>query len=115
MPRKLPRTKQTWVQLTSEFVKEWPEVLEGIKYSNMPIGYVKYCDITLKNNVTIHYDVEKELQSKKSQLEVANTLKRYVSTNYANVKHVDLKFDIPKLKREMESKTSNLLGKTFKD
>jgi hypothetical protein len=115
MPRKLPRTKQTWVQLTSEFVKEWPEVLEGIKYSNMPIGYVKWCDIQLKNNVTIHYDVEKELESKKSELQIAETLKKFINTNYVNIKHVDLKFDILKLKKDMESKTSNLLDKTFKD
>ncbi len=114
MPRKLPRTKQTWVQLTSEFVKEWPEVLEGIRYSNMPIVYVKWCDIKLKNNVTIHYDVEKELQAKKTETHVADTLKRFINNNYANIKHVDLKFDIPKLKRDMESKTSNLLDKTFK-
>jgi len=115
MPRKLPRTKQTWVQLTSEFVKEWPEVLEGIKYSNMPIGYVKWCDIQLKNNVTIHYDVGKELESKKSEVQVAETLKKFINTNYVNIKHVDLKFDIPKLKKDMESKTNSLLDKTFKD
>lgn len=115
MARKLPRTKQTWVQLTSEFVKEWPEVLEGIKYSNMPIGYVKWCDIQLKNNVTIHYDVEKELESKKNELQIAETLKKFINNNYVNIKHVDLKFDISKLKKDMESKTSNLLDKTFKD
>ena len=90
-------------------------MLEGIRYSNMPIGYVKWCDIQLKNNVTIHYDVEKELQSKKTETHVADTLKRFINTNYANIKHVDLKFDIPKLKRDMESKTSKLLEKTFKD
>ena len=80
----------------------------------MPIGYVKWCDITLKNNVTIHYDVEKELQTKKTELQVAETLKRYINNNYANVKHVDLKFNIPKLKADMESKTNRLLDKTFK-
>ena len=101
--------------MTSEFVKEWPEVLTGIRYSNMPIGYVKYCDILLKNNVTIHYDVEKELQSKKTQTNVASTLKRFIHTNYANIKYVDLKFDIPKLKKDIESKTSTLLDKTFKN
>jgi hypothetical protein len=115
MPRKLPRTKQTWVQLTSEFVKEWPEVLEGIKYSNMPIGYVKWCDIQLKNNVTIHYDVGKELESKKSEMQISETLKKIINSNYTSIKHVDLKFDIPKLKYDMESKTSSLLDKTFKN
>ena len=30
------------------------------------------------------------------------------------IKSVDMKFDIPKLRKDMESKTSNILGKTFK-
>jgi len=115
MASKLPRAKQTWVQLTSEFVKEWPEVLEGISYSNMPIGYVRWCDITLKNHVTIHYDVEKELAAKKTEIQVAQTLKKFINNNYPNIKHVELKFDIPKLKHDIESKTNNLLDKTFKD
>lgn len=115
MARKLPKSNQTWVQLTAEFVKEWPEVLDGLKYSNMPIFYVRWCDILLKNNVTIHYDIEKELEDKKSELQVADTLKKFINTNYNNITHIDLKFDIPKLKREMEKKTSSLLGKTFKN
>jgi len=81
----------------------------------MPIGYVRWCDIRLKNNVTIHYDVEKELEAKKSETQVADTLKRFINSNYANIKHVDLKFDILKLKADMESKTSRLLDKAFKD
>ena len=109
-----PQNKKSWVQLTSEFVKEWPEVLEGISYSNMPISYVKYCDILLKNNVTIHYDIEKEIAEKKNQIQVANTLKNFIHTNYPNIQHVDLKFDVPRLKADMESKTAVILNKTFK-
>ena len=114
-PKQLnPRNKKSWVQLTSEFVKEWPEVLEGISYSNMPISYVKYCDILLKNNVTIHYDIEKEIAEKKNQIQVANTLKNFLHTNYPNIQNVDLKFDVPRLKADMESKTAVILNKTFK-
>lgn len=109
-----PKSKQTWVQSTAEFVKEWPEVLEGLSYTNMPISYVKYCDIQLKNNVTIHYDVEKEIAQKKDQIDVANTLKKFIHSNYRNIKHVDLKFDVPRLKADMEVKTAQILDKTFK-
>lgn len=114
MPKKPPRSKQSWVQLTSEFVKEWPEVLDGLSYTNMPIYYVKYCNIILKNNVTIHYDVEKEIALKKDQKRVAETLKKFINNNYKNIKTVDLKFDIPKLKADVEIKTSKLMEKTFK-
>jgi hypothetical protein len=113
-PKQLnPRNKKSWVQLTSEFVKEWPEVLDGLSYTNMPISYVKYCNIILKNNVTIHYDVEKEIAQKKDQIMVANTLKKFINTNYQNIQTVDLKFDVPKLKADMELKTAQILDKTF--
>lgn len=114
MPKKTPRSKQSWIQLTSEFVKEWPEVLDGLSYTNMPIYYVKYCNIILKNNVTIHYDVEKELGQKKDQNFVANTLKKFINDNYRNIRTVDLKFDIPRLKLDIQSKTAKILDKTFK-
>jgi hypothetical protein len=113
MSKKLPRSKQSWIQLTSEFVKEWPEVLDGLSYTNMPISYVKYCNIILKNNVTIHYDVEKEIAQKKDQVMIANTLKKFINSNYNNIRTVDLKFDVPRLKADMQSKTARILDRTF--
>ncbi|OUT95802.1 MAG: hypothetical protein CBC01_08890 [Betaproteobacteria bacterium TMED41] len=113
MPRKQPPKNSTWVQLTKDFVKEWPEVLEGLHFQNMPVKYLMYIDIILKNNITIHYDISKELKSKK-QATIARFLKQTIEQNYLKIKSVDMKFDIPKLKKDMESRTSTILGKTFK-
>jgi len=112
MPKKPPKNS-TWVQLTKDFVKEWPEVLEGLQFKNMPVKYLIYIDITLKNNLTIHYDIAKELKVKKQET-VARFLKKTVEQNYSKIKHIDMKFDVPALKRDMESKTSLLMAKTFK-
>jgi len=108
-----PPKNSTWVQLTKDFVKEWPEVLEGLQFKNMPVKYLIYIDITLKNNLTIHYDIAKELKVKKQET-VARFLKKTVEQNYSKIKHIDMKFDVPALKRDMESKTSLLMAKTFK-
>jgi hypothetical protein len=108
-----PKNNQTWIQLTSSFVKEWPEVLEGLSFTNMPIRYVRHCHIILNNGVILRVDVEKDLKTK-SQNMVANQLKRYISQHYKNIKTVDIKFDVPRLKKDMESRTSKLLDKTFK-
>ena len=108
-----PPKNSTWVQLTKDFVKEWPEVLEGLQFKNMPVKYLIYIDITLKNNLTIHYDIAKELKVKKQET-VARFLKKTVEQNYSKIKHIDMKFDVPTLKRDMESKTSLLMAKTFK-
>ena len=99
--------------MTKSFVKEWPEVLEGLQFQNMPVRYLLYINIILKNNVTIHYDIAKELKVKKQET-IARFLKETIEANYLKIKTVDLKFDIPALKRDMESKTSLLMAKTFK-
>ena len=73
MPKKLPKNKHTWVSLARGFVKEWPEVLDGLRFTHMPVTYLKYVNIILKNNLTIHYDVATELKSK-SQNKIAKFL-----------------------------------------
>ena len=99
--------------MTQDFVKEWPEVLEGLHFQNMPVKYLMYINIILKNNITIHYDIAKELKSKKQET-IARYLRKTIEDNYIKIKSVDMKFDIPALKRDMESKTSLIMAKTFK-
>ena len=111
--KRQPPKNSNWVQLTKSFVKEWPEVLEGLQFQNMPVRYLLYINIILKNNITIHYDIAKELKVKKQET-IARFLKETIEANYLKIKTVDLKFDIPALKRDMESKTSLLMAKTFK-
>lgn len=113
MPRKLPPKNSNWVQLTKNFVKEWPEVLEGIHFQNMPVKYLDYINIILKNNITIHYDIKKELRIKKQE-QIARFLSKTLKDNYIKIKNVDLKFDVKTLKQDMENKTSSILKKTFK-
>tara|TARA_R110002153_G_scaffold172652_1_gene325529 strand:+ start:510 stop:854 length:345 start_codon:yes stop_codon:yes gene_type:complete len=113
MPKKQPPKNSTWVQLTKDFVSEWPEVLEGLQFQNMPVKYLLYIDILLKNNITIHYDIAKELKSKKQET-IARFLRKTIEQNYLKIKSVDMKFDIPALKKDMESRTSLVMSKTFK-
>ena len=113
MPRRQLPKNSTWVQLTKDFVKEWPEVLEGLQFQNMPVKYLMYINIILKNNLTIHYDIAKELKTKKQET-IARFLKKTIEQNYIKIKSVDMKFNIPALKRDMESKTSLIMAKTFK-
>jgi len=79
----------------------------------MPVKYLLYVNILLKNNVTIHYDIVKELKVKKQE-RIAKFLKDTIEQHYLKIKSVELKFDIPALKKDMESKTSLVMAKTFK-
>ena len=113
MPKKQRPKNSNWVQLTKNFVKEWPEVLDGLQFQNMPVKYLLYVNLILKNNVTIHYDIQKELKTKKQET-IARFLKKTIQNNYVKIKSVDLKFDVPRLKKDMESRTSLLMAKTFR-
>jgi hypothetical protein len=110
--RQLPKNK-TWVQLTQDFVKEWPEVLEGLQFQNMPVKYLLHIDIILKNNITIHYDIARELKTKKQET-IARFLRKTIEQNYLKIRSVEMKFDIPTLKKDMQSRTSSVMAKTFK-
>jgi hypothetical protein len=79
----------------------------------MPVKYLLYVNILLKNNITIHYDIVKELKVKKQE-RIAKFLKETIEQNYLKIKSVDIKFDIPALKKDMESRTSLVMAKTFK-
>ena len=62
--RKQPKNK-SWVQLASSFVAQWPEVLEGIELSNMPIHYLKNLNIKLINTGQKSYTGERLKRVKK--------------------------------------------------
>lgn len=111
--RKLPRNKKSWVQLAQHFVAQWPEVLEGIELTNMPINYVDSMEIILKNHITIKVDVRSSLK-KTSKTQTAAMLKNYIQKNYSRIKTVDIKFNVAQLKKDMENKTAAVLAKTFK-
>ena len=108
MPRKQPQRNKTCVQLTKDFVEEWPEVLEGLHFQNMPVKYLLYIKIKLKNNITITYDIASELKVKKQEA-IARFLKQTLESNYRKIRDVDMKFNIPALKKDMQNKTSLLM------
>ena len=51
MPQKKKQPKnKNWAQLSQHFVKQWPDVLEGIELSKMPVDYLDSIQLHLKNN-----------------------------------------------------------------
>ena len=85
-----------------------------MQFQNLPVKYLEFVNIILKNNITIHYNIKKELKIKRQDL-IARFLKKQLEDHYSKIKNVDLKFDIPTLKKDMESKTTLLMAKTFND
>jgi len=116
MPQKKQKPKRNnknWVQLSQHFVKQWPEVLEGIELTKMPVDYVNKVHLYLKNNITVTIDVQKTLQ-KASQTHTAAMLKRYITKHYKTIKFVDLEFNVTKIKKDVQGKTNKILSKSLK-
>ena len=113
MPKRQPPKNSSWLQLTKDFVNEWPEVLEGLHFTNMPVTYLLYVNLQLKNNITINYNIKKEAKTK-SQSSIAKLLTKLLTKHYKDIKSMDLKFDVPALKKDIQSKTSKILSKNFK-
>jgi hypothetical protein len=112
MPRKNPPSKN-WLHLTKKFVKEWPEVLEGLNFQNLPIKYLNFINITLKNGISMTYDIQQELK-KDTQRIVAKRMMKTIESHYTNIVTVDLKFDVERLKKDITQKTDTMSGKIFK-
>ena len=113
MPKRQPPKNSSWLQLTKDFVNEWPEVLEGLHFTNMPVTYLLYVNLVLKNNITINYNIKKEAKTK-SQSSIAKLLTKLLTKHSKDIKSMDLKFDVPALKKDIQSKTSKILSKSFK-
>ena len=79
----------------------------------MPVDYLDTIQLHLKNNITISIDVFKTLK-RASKTATADMLRRYIKKHYGVIKHVDLKFNMVKLKKDMKKKTEAVLSKTFK-
>lgn len=104
--------KANWLQSTQEFIKEWPEVFEGLSFSYMPVKYVEYCNIQMVNGVTVHIDVATDLLTKDPDT-IAETITEYVETNRNRIDSVEIKFDTARIKSDIIDKTDLLLGKAF--
>ena len=64
--------------------------------------------------LTVFVPNHPKITKTKKQETIARFLKKTIEQNYLKIKSVDMKFDIPTLKKDMESKTSLLMAKTFK-
>ena len=113
MPKRQPPKNSSWVQLTKDFVKEWPEVLDGLHFTNMPVRYLVHINLHLKNDLILHYSIKNVLKKKKEK-HVAVFLKNLIQSHYKQIKNVDLKFDVTALKKDMQEKTSAILKKSFR-
>jgi hypothetical protein len=88
-------------------VKEWPEVFEDLYMNTMPVAYLERIHLEFADGRVWEIDVKTELikQTPEGIAEIlANTLQEYKD----EIKKIDFKVDIEKLKNDIVSSTKDI-------
>lgn len=101
MPRKPPK------QIDKNLVDHWPEILEDINLSAIPIGYLDSIIITFEDGNVWNVALSREDRNRHS--DISKTLND-LFTNYGpNIEHVDFRLDIEKIKKDVIKSTKRFL------
>ena len=89
-------------------VKEWPEVFEDLYMNTMPIAYLENIHLEFSDGRIWQIDISEQLLTSNPEIiadKMLETLKEYKE----EIKKVDFKIDIEKLKNDIKNSTSTLL------
>ena len=89
-------------------VQEWPEVFDDLYMNTMPVAYLDF--ITLEFNDGRVWEINIKEQSKESDNDtIADHLLETFQEYKHDIKKIDFKLDIEKLKKDIENQTKNYL------
>ena len=88
-------------------VKEWPEVFEDLYMNTMPVVYLEKIHLEFSDGRIWEIDVKDELQ-KKSPDTIADILVNTLQEYKNEIKKIDFKVDIEKLKVDIKNSTNGI-------
>jgi hypothetical protein len=88
-------------------VKEWPEVFEDLYMNTMPVAYLERIHLEFADGRVWEIDVRSELTKQKPE-EIADVLVNTLQEYKDEIKKIDFKVDIEKLKSDIASETNKL-------
>ena len=88
-------------------VKEWPEVFEDLYMNTMPVAYLERIHLEFADGRVWEIDVRAELTKQKPE-EIADVLVNTLQEYKDEIKKIDFKVDIEKLKSDIASETNKL-------
>jgi hypothetical protein len=89
-------------------VKEWPEVFEDLYMNTMPVAYLDTVRLDFTDGRVWEIDVKDELK-KQSPDGIADILITTLQEYKDEIKKIDFKVDIEKLKKDIEDSTKTIL------
>ncbi len=89
-------------------VKEWPEVFEDLYMNTMPVAYLENVHLEFANGRVWQIDIKEQLKD----LDADDIATRLIETlqEYKNeIKKIDFKVDIERLKKDILDSTKTIL------
>ena len=88
-------------------VKEWPEVFEDLYMNTMPVVYLECVQLEFTNGRVWEIDVKDQLKTEDAD-DVAQRLLETLQEYKDEIKNIEFKFDIDRLKRDIKNSTNDL-------
>ena len=89
-------------------VQEWPEVFEFLFMNTMPVAYLDFITLEFSDGRIWEIDIREQLKDSDAD-NVADKLLDTFREFKDDVKKIDFKLDIEKLKNDIENQTKNYL------
>jgi hypothetical protein len=88
-------------------VKEWPEVFEDLYMNTMPVAYLDSVRLDFIDGRVWEIDVKNELTKQTSE-NIADILLNTLQEYKDEIKKIDFKVDVTRLKNDIASETNKL-------
>lgn len=88
-------------------VKEWPEVFEDLYMNTMPVAYLERIHLEFDDGRVWEINIKDELQKQEPDA-IADTLINTLQEYKEEIKKIDFKVDIEKLKKDINSSTKDI-------
>lgn len=88
-------------------IKEWPEVFEDLYMNTMPVAYLENIHLEFANGRVWQIDIKEQLKDTDPQ-DVANRLLDTLQEYKDEIKKIDFKVDIDRLKKDIVDSTKDI-------
>jgi hypothetical protein len=89
-------------------VKEWPEVFEDLYMNTMPVAYLDTIHLEFADGRVWQIDIKDQLKEEKPD-SIADRLLETLSEYKDEIKKIDFKVDIDRLKKDIGDSTKSIL------
>lgn len=89
-------------------VKEWPEVFEDLYMNTMPVAYLENVHLEFSDGRIWQIDIKNQLSEVDAD-SIADKLLDTLSEYKDEIKKIDFKVDIEKLKKDISDQTKTIL------